>query len=314
MKSLPLLLILVLGPYAGQATPKPVEVLRFAWPENLTATVDDERRKELRQGTQEPKISITKVRFRMRSDQHPKGRVIRHTDHALIGENLDAQTAEAVSQIAASLVPSVVVTNSGEYVGIEDVESLRRAMIGMIAPENKDPQKVPPGVRELIAAITSAEFLDSMASQEWQSLVGFWIGLPLGPAPTAFEREQPFPGMPGVVLTLKGQSRMVSKGDCQRGGVTLACATFEMTSSTDPKGIEALMKRALSGAGGMEGVTVDRIEVSHVVRVTLETATMVPHGWSLQKDFGFAMTHPKEGRFEATQKETRATKYSYPPK
>ena len=104
---------------------------------------------------------------------------------------------------------------------------------------------------------------------------------------------------------------MVSQQDCTRGGVTLACATFEMTSSTDPKSIQDLFARMFKNDKSFQEVKFDRFEMTNVVRVTLETATMVPHAWSLNKSVIMAATGPKGERFDASQKEARTMKFTY---
>ena len=312
---LPLLLVLAIP--QGKPPAKPAAAaaeLKFAWPERIEASVETERHKEERRGTTAPKVTTVKMRYRMGVEPHPKGRLIRFSDYTLLGPSTAQPAGEDVSQVLTLLQPSVIVSAEGAFQSVQDIAGVRAAMLELVGGV-KGTQDGPAALKELMANLTSEQFLQAMAANEWQVLAETWIGLPLTNEWLPFETEQPIAIFPGMTVTIKGTVGLISKAPCNRGGSAVTCGTFEMKTSTDPKVIEAVMKRMFSGEKGFEGVKFERYDLRTTVRLVAETDTMLPHELSITKTLDMAITGSKEGRMEGTQVEKRTSRYLYgPPK
>lgn len=308
-----LLLLLVLAVAQDKPAAKtdaPGE-LKFAWPEKITASVETERHKEQRRTGAAPKVTKVSMRYRMVVDPHAKGRLIRFDDYALRTPFGSAPAAADISQVLSVLQPSLVITHEGAFESVQDIAALRSAMSALVG--GLKTEKVPAGVKELIATLTSDQFLQAVAANEWQSLAETWIGMPLTGELHQFESDDPIPLFPDITARSKGTVGMISRGPCRRGNISVTCGTFEMKSSTDPKVMEALMKRILAGAKDAQGVKYERYDLTTTVRLVTEIDTMIPHELSFVRTVDMVVSVPKEGRMEGGQLEKRTTRFTYPP-
>jgi hypothetical protein len=117
---------------------------------------------------------------------------------------------------------------------------------------------------------------------------------------------------PDMSVKMKGTLRMVARRECTRASALVSCATFEMSTSADPQSVGALLKRILDAARNMEGVTFEQYDLRTILRVTLETATMLPHALALTKTASTAMSIPGEGRVEIDQADKTIMTFTYP--
>lgn len=136
MMLLLVLLLAIAQDRPAAKTAMPAE-LRFAWPENVQATVESQRTKEQREGATVKSKSIVRTRYRMHVMPRAKGGLIRFSEHALMEPKLAGAPAKDVAQALATLTPSIVVDAEGTFEGIEDVETLRRYIDALVAPLKK---------------------------------------------------------------------------------------------------------------------------------------------------------------------------------
>ena len=305
-----LLIVLLLGIPQDKPAAKPSTAeLKFAWPERIEATVETERSKEQREGTTVKKKSFVRTRHRMQVQPHTRGRLIRSTGHELLEPAVATVPGQDIGQVLSSLSPSIVVDNEGTFDSVEDVETLKKVLESLVAPTRQ--RVAGTEFEKMINALTSEEFLASNAMQDWDALVGNWVGAVLSEEIVRFEGETPIPIFPDMQVVLKGTMQMISKGNCRRAGKDLACATFELRSSIDPKSFEALLERIIKTAKGPQGIKYERFDVQTLVRVTLEADTMLPHNFTMAKTVQMVATVPGEGRMEAFSTDARTAKYSY---
>lgn len=291
------------------AKPSAPAELKFAWPDRIEAMVETDRSKEQREGTTVKKKSLVRTRHRMQVLPHTKGRLIRSTGHELLEPAVATAPGQDIGQVLSSLSPSIVVDNEGSFESVEDVETLKKVLESLVAPTRQ--RVAGTELEKVVKALTSVEFLASNALQDWDALVGNWVGAELSNEVVRFEGETPIPIFPDMEVLLKGTMQMVSKGNCRRGGRDLPCATFEMRSSTDPKSFEALLERVIRTAKGPQGIKYERFDVQTLVRVTLETDTMLPHDFTMTKTVQMVATVPGQGRMQAFSTDVRTAKYSY---
>lgn len=304
MKLVPLAIAATL---LSQAAPRPApDALRFNWPKDLTARVETEKTRERSTGT--TTTTTNKYSYRMRALPHPDGLVVRYDEFKFDGAA--APEVAAFAEMLASIVPNLVVDPEGAFLRVEDITPLRNTVTELLRRGLKG-EELPPKMADLVSRLTSEEVLSSLAGQEWQQLVGVWQDLPISSEKFEVDVEEPSPVWPDVKIPMKVSGGMVEKSTCTRNGTARACAVFETRSAVDQPTAQALMQRMLEGAKNMPAVRFETFDVVTVVRVKLETETMVPHTLTSTKTVQVSATPAGEGRQEIKQVDRRTSRFEY---
>ena len=301
-----LLFVPVLG-LLLQAAPQAPAALRFSWPTDLAARVETEKTRERHTGGP-PTSNTLRIAYRMRALPHAEGLQIQYDEFRM--KDVAPTEAAGVAEVLTAFVPNLIVDSGGHFVGVKDLASLRDAMSTMLAPAQKAAGDLPAGMKELLSKLTSEEVLTSLAGQEWQVLVGAWHDAPLTNERYEAETSEVSPIWPDLKIPLKVTSGMVEKGSCVRGAAKIDCAVFELRSAVDQSAMAAVMKRVFDGAKDMGGMALERIDVVTVVRVRLETLTMVPHELSSTKTVEMIVNTGRERR-EVKQIDRRTSRFVY---
>jgi hypothetical protein len=303
----PPLLVLTLALQAIAFAQQPsVAELRFGWPRDLAARVDTERTRE-RQA--ETKTSTTiRASYRMTVSPHAEGLVIRYDDFN-VAEGAPGDAAAAAEALSL-LVPSLVVSEAGDFRRVEDLGPMKD-MVGQLIAGLNQKTNTPAGLKALLAQLGSDQVLNNLAATEWQVLVSAWRGLPL--TTEKFERatEETSPVLADVKIPMKVSGGMVERTECVRGGVRHDCGIFEIQSAVNQAAMEPIMRRLMEGVKGMQSVVYERLDVVTTARVRLETRTMVPHGLTTTRTVNMTALVPGEGRVNARQVERRTWTFRY---
>ena len=281
--------------------------LRFNWPKDLTARVDTEKTRERQIGGASTSTTF-KASYRLRASPHPDGLRIGYDDFKIDGAP-PAETA-AVSEMLTSILPTLIVDPQGAFLRVEDIAPLKATVARLFEPLQKT-RDLPPGAQELVSRLLTDQVLTNLAGQEWRLLVGAWSDLPVTPEKLEVETEEASPIWPGVKFPMKVTVGMVEQGVCSRGGAKIDCALFEMRSAVDQAAIQTVMKRLLEGAKDAQGGQFEKIDLVTVMRLRLETDTMVPHEVSTTKTIEMTATSPQGARTEVKQVERRTSRFSY---
>ena len=75
------------------------------------------------------------------------------------------------------MIPTMIVSTDGEFIGIEGHETARKQMVNAVEQSGRMDQRT----RELFATITSDDGLKAMASDHWTTLVELWQVIELDP-------------------------------------------------------------------------------------------------------------------------------------
>ena len=302
-----LLFVSALGVLLQVAPPQAPETLRFNWPKDLTARVETEKTRERHTGGA-PTSSTRRFAYRMRAVPHADGLQIQYDDFRLDG--VPPTEAAGISEVLTAMVPNLIVDAGGHFLGVKDISSLREALSAMLEPLQKAGGDLPAGAKDLMSKLTNEEVLTSLAGQEWQLLVGAWHDVPLTSERYEMETSEISPIWPDVTIPMKVTSGMIEKGSCARGGAKIDCALFELRSAVDQSAMAAVMKRVFEGAKDMGGVAFERMDVVTVVRVRLETHTMVPHELAMTKTVEMVV-NAGGARREVKQIDRRTSRFVY---
>jgi hypothetical protein len=245
----------------------------------------------------------------MRAAPHADGLQIQYDDFRLDG--VPPSETAGLSEVLTAMVPNLIVDPRGNFLGVKDLTSLRTALTAILRPLEKAGGDLPAGVKDLMSKLTNEEVLTSLAGQEWQMLVGAWQDAPLTDERFEMETSEVSPIWPDVKIPMRITTGMIEKGSCPRGGAKIDCALFELRSAVDQSAMAALMKRIFEGSKDMGGVTYERLDLVTVVRVRLETHTMVPHELTMTKTVEMAVNAPGSPRREVKQVDRRVSRFVY---
>ena len=297
-------------PPAGRGT---AVSLTFAWPAGMAATIEVERSKTL-DSPEGRRTTGAAMRYRMRVAAHKDGRLIEYDNFEPIGIQLAAAEQSALVDIVSSLMPSLVVSNTGKFVRVGDLTGIRTAIRQITdAARNQAPAgAVPANLQALLDGLSTDEVLTRMAASDWEAFIGTLVGFEgkIGDA-FEFESEEPSPVVPGLMVPMRTSFGAVRHAPCAPGHAGDSCVEMRVRSVVAPGGMQVVLKRMLEGVKALEGLRYDRFDVVTEVVTILEPSTMRPYQISQTKTADFTMTMPGKGSASASVTERRSFRLRY---
>lgn len=296
------------------ASPPPREPvsLTFAWPVGLTATIESERSKVTVMDGKRTASSVG-LRYRMRVDSHPEGRLISFDNFEPLGATLTPGEAQGVEEFMTSLMPSLVVGNDGRFVRVGDLTNIRAALTAFIdAVKMKSGSTVPAGAQAILDRLTSEEVLGRLASADWQIIVGAFVGFAgrVG-APEEFDSQEPSPVIPDLEIPMRTTFGALQRVPCEAGRPPDSCIVMQVRSVMAPGGMAILAKRLLAGVKDLEGLKYERFDVVNEVLSVIEPSTLKPYRITHTKSVEFTMSMPGQGTASGTQSEEKIYRIRY---
>jgi hypothetical protein len=245
--------------------------MKFAWPVGIAATVQTEYVRE--QGEPGQEVSRVQMSHRMRVLAHPEGRQLQYDEQRAIAA---AGTFEpAAAALLSFWIPSTIIRDDGTFVRIEEAQRAQELFLAAIGPHVRAAQQNP-ALKEYVASMTSDTATTTLQAGEWQRLVWQWVGMPSSMEPTEVTGSAPL--LPGVAVATRTTLSVTNRRSCARGLETFTCATFEMKTVFDREGLAALVARLKTDSPiALPSAVVAPLEFEEVIRVTMETGTMLPH-------------------------------------
>ncbi len=314
--TLTLVLLLAATPPLPVGPPPQTVALRFAWPEGLRAKVTSTktRTRDVRESSSRSATSS----YTLAVDTHEEKLRIRFLDARFSpGEGFEGLPAEVRAQVVphiAHLVPDYLVTKGGEFAGIVDLAALKKGLedlFGAFLPAEADPELV----SRLRAGLLSESLLQSKAAEEWNAIVGAWIGadLEIG-SEYAYGGKEPAPAIPGEEILMSYRFLAKRLLPCRRGGVERTCVELELRSASDPEDSQRVTSKVLERlVGGKAGevAPLRALAVENSIRLVTEPDGLVPHELDLVRNFrGAVRFEGKDQPFE--QVDRTETRFVYP--
>jgi hypothetical protein len=109
-------------------------------------------------------------------------------------------------------------------------------------------------------------------------------------------------------VTAPSHSRIsvTNRGPCERTGETFTCATFEMKTVVDSEALATLTARLQKDSPMVLSSGVMPLELEEVIRVTMETGTMLPHEMVLTRVTRLRVTVSGESGIERDAESRRS--------
>jgi hypothetical protein len=263
----------------------------FAWPAGTVATIETDYRRD---GGVDPAPPMSRLRLshRMRVTPHSEGLLIEYDDQRHLASSGDfVQASTALLQM---WIPGTVVTSEGAFVRVEGVQRVQELAAAAYAQSPLAEQV--PAFKQFASRMVSGNGLSQQQELEWHYLVGEWAGKPFSDTPVETDGRV-FVG-PGVSVPTKMTVAIVGREPCTRGPQVVECFTYEWRRNTDVDALNAAMKGRTAGTNLPPSRALEMVEV---LRVTSETATMLPHALTL--------TRTRRGRVELNGKEEPTTDF-----
>jgi hypothetical protein len=244
--------------------------MRFAWPVGTAATVETEYVRE--EGEAGREVSRIRMSHRMRVLAHPEGRQLRYDEQRAIAAAGNFQPA--ATALLPFWIPSTIVREDGTFSRVEESQRAQELFLVAIGPHLRAAEQFP-ALRDYVASMTSETATTTLQAGEWQKLVWQWVGMPSSMDP--MEVTGSARALPGLTVATHTRLSVTNRRSCTRAGQSLTCATFEMKTVLDSEALAELTARLLKDAPIVPKPTIKPLELEEVIRVTMETGTMLPH-------------------------------------
>lgn len=300
---------------AQEAAPADTVRLRFGWAPGMEAEVESEQVRMRSTGERRDSMRIAST-HRLRVAPHPRGLAVSYSDARWTElpqeEGIAAEFWHALAETASGGRPELVLSPEGEFVEVQGMEALAADLRAAMQPlmeeiEGAEAEQV----RQMLQGILSPEALSASSAEEWNALVGTWIGadLEVG-AVYEFEEASELPILPGVEIPFLVEFAAVARVPCTPGESQPRCVQLEMVSVPD----EEALAEAIVELGRRFGVPAEEMR-EVVARMSVETSallitepeTLRPHLMEITK-----LVIAGDDEETPAQMEVHRTRYRYP--
>jgi len=278
----PLLLSSVL---AGQESVDSVH-LRFDWPVGMTAIVEQEWMRISETPVKRDSTSFGSS-YRLRVRAHGRGRLVTADSFrvaAIAGippAALRSSEAERVLSLLGTMQPSFVVSADGEFLELAELDKMKRAMDSLVTSMMPEVGNTPPQFRQFMERLTSSEALTSQAAEQWNSIVGTWVGADwvVGEAYGASSEEE-LPLLPGLRVPMEFEFSAAERLPCTERGRDSACVLLRMYSAPDSVAFRAVVSELVKQMGVNAGDIAEALagmRMESTIELLVEPGSLRPH-------------------------------------
>ncbi len=273
---------------AAQTTTAKVDTiaLRFGWPKNLAATVTAERLRI--RSTEKTDTSSLDMSYRMQVQPGAGTEmVVRFRDFSFgAADAAEPPAGSAIMEQVAAMVPSYRVSAGGEFLGVHDVAALKARMDSMVGAgigENTSAE-----AKALLKSLVSEAYLNAATAQEWNALVGMWVGadLELGEL-YAFEEQTPVPIIPGATVKMNSEFSVEERVPCVENETEQRCVLIRLYSEPDTASVRTVLQQFMDRVASSARTDLPIFESlsikSELILVT-RPETLVPYRMELTKE------------------------------
>ena len=277
------------------------ETLKFGWPDGASAKVHV-RNQGKRVGPNKPITWDMTLDFTMN--------VKRVNDRVVVSRNgVSGWKGNVPPSIAGGaerffdMVPTIIVTKDGLFVGIEGHETARKLMNDSVAQTGG----LDPVVRNAFDTITSNASIESMAKDHWSSMVALWRDVELDPG-VFYEMSNvtPVPQLGGGEIEIKGTVKFVKAAPCETTRNDQRCAHLQAELIADQAQVRKILQSFVQQAAGSRP-NITAFDRHFKVDIVLDKTTMLPHQLRLTRGHSLTMKNPIAARDETSSEEVLTT-------
>lgn len=271
------LVLSMVGGSLAQPAEKDVVTFGFCWAPGMKAQVTTSTRRT-QSGTPDRASTFRYTLSVLKQDQHLRIRLDDPiADLSGAGARVSPEVQARVDEQLEGMLPDFLVTPEGKLVGLFDLAGYQarlRAMIDRSLPKTVDRA----AAQKAIDLATSEAVLNSRLAQQWQILVGGWLGatLPIGVEQTQQARLGPA-SKPGPMITHAFTA--TKRLPCLRGGKERQCVQVDLRSVPDEATMNARVSQ-ITAALAKKGAAAARVtsaKLEETVQLVVEPGCLVPH-------------------------------------
>jgi hypothetical protein len=292
--------------------------LHFDWPVGLTAFVQTERSTRVT-GAHGPTSTTLRMSYRLDVEEAENGRLIRYSDiraedpasgrSYAMGELPEPMENQLIAQF-----PSFVVSDEGQLVQLEGIESLIEETRRKLESRLADLPFESAEARELVAASVTEEGLLAATREHWQQLVGGWSGASLVVG-ESYRREDQL-AVPRAPLRIRSTVEFGVGGRIPCGEELTAadCVEIEVRSRPLPEALAQLeeVMRERSRALTRESVEVlENLEIEESSYLVTEPSTLIPHYLETTTKFQATIRRPGDAERVIADLDQSVHRYTY---
>lgn len=290
--------------------------LTFRWPPTVSARVDAHRYRE-RHNSGKHDTSSVRISYRMSTHQSGGEYVIRFSDFKL-GDGArgpGTSQATAITERLGTIVPSYRVNAAGEFSRLESPETLRAFIDTMLTSLAVKAGPPPPQLKQLMSTMLSDEVLAASAAQEWNALVGTWVGAELEVGEVyGSEGEEPVPIFQNAMVKFEYEFSALRRMPCDSVAAPRArdCIQLEMVSRPDSAAMRELLQRFMGALApdAAKDVGFTELGVENVVMLVARPESLLPVSLVVAKEV--TGTLRAAGKTEKVyQRDVKSQKYTY---
>jgi len=296
-----LAIVVVLGLILPGSLHGQAETLKFAWPDGASAKVHvrSEGRRVRSSKTTTWDMSLD---FTMHLKRIKDRIVVSRSDFSGWKGSLPPSMGGGVERFV-DMIPTVIATDGGVFVGIEGQETARKLMSDSVAQSGG----LNPIVRKAFETISSNTSLEVMAGSHWTSLVGLWRDVELDPAASYEIRSlTPVPDLGGREVEVKGTVQFVKETPCESTRNDLRCIHLHAESEADKAQMGKLLQSFLQQVDISQAI-VTAFDQRFRVDIVVEKTTMLPHHLKITRIHTVTLKHKMAARDETGSAEYSAT-------
>jgi hypothetical protein len=291
--------------------------LTFRWPATTRAHVDARRYRERHTGDKHD-TSDVRLSYRMTANRSGEEYVIRFDDFRVAGAaGAMSRTPEmaAFMERLGALVPSYRVSTSGEFRNLESPGTIRAFLDSVWATLTSKDGPPPPQLKQFMSTVTSDAVLAASAAQEWNALVGTWIGAELEVGEVyGTEGEEPVPMFQNASVKFAYEFSALRRLSCDSVAAPKArdCIELQMVSKPDSAAMRQLLDRFMGSLlpDAAKGVSFADFNVENVITLVARPESLLPVYLTVSKEItGTVRAEGTEQKMY--QLDVRTQKYIY---
>lgn len=302
------LLFAVVGALAQDA-PGPASVpdtvsLTFNWPASLRARIEGRGvRARLSRGKRD--TLVAHVSYRMDVAREGDEYVVRFDDFRVLGPAHVAahDSAEAIAARFATYVPGYRVNKEGDFVRIEGVEGVRAFIDSLHATLERQNPEAAATVAHLLTTLKSEGVLTASAEENWNALVGAWVGARMVVGQVyETESEEPVAMLQGTSVRYKYQFTVLRRLSCDSVAAPHArdCVELQQVSVMDTLALRRFFRDfAKEFFPDSASRPEPRLEAKFTTTLVARPESMLPVSLVLVKDV--SGTEVQDGKLVETQ-------------
>jgi hypothetical protein len=170
------------------------------------------------------------------------------------------------------MIPTLIVTDGGEFVGIEGHETARKLMSDSVTQLGA----LDPLQRKVFETVSSKASLESMAQAQWALFVDLWQVIELDPEFSfEFSSVAEVPQLGGGQLDIKGTAEFVKETPCGSTRNDQRCVHLHAESAADKTQVRKLIQ-SLFNRLDANSPTITDWDQQNKVDIVVDKKTMLP--------------------------------------